>query len=163
MSRWTIRSATPDDAPAIADVHRRSSPDAADHSVHWRTRLSNPAPASAGWVAEDDAGAVVGFCLAGPSPDDGGASTGHVHALYVLPGAAGQGIGSALLAASLRHLRETGFSEATLWVGAGNEHARAFYAARGWRPDGAMYEDATPGGFAVSLRYRRLLARRRRV
>lgn len=176
MNRRTIRRATPDDAPIVAAVHRRSSAAAAGDGSplasvatgvadgqdgYWRTRLARPAAGAAAWVAEDGAGAVVGFCLAGPSPDDGGAAVGHVHALYVLPEAAGRGIGSALLTAALRHLRAAGFSEATLWVGAVNARARAFYETRGWQTDGARYEDATVGGFAVSVRYRRTLPGRR--
>lgn len=49
-------------------------------------------------------------------------------ALYVLPQAAGTGAGTALMRLAAGTTR--------LWVLAENDHARAFYAARGWRPSG---------------------------
>lgn len=49
-------------------------------------------------------------------------------ALYVLPQAAGTGAGTALMRLAAGTTR--------LWVLADNDHARAFYASRGWRPSG---------------------------
>jgi GNAT superfamily N-acetyltransferase len=70
------------------------------------------------WVARTDSG-LVGFA----------AATGReLDALYVLPEAAGAGVGSALLDALGPVLR--------LWVLADNHHARGWYERRRWRATG---------------------------
>jgi GNAT superfamily N-acetyltransferase len=55
-------------------------------------------------------------------------------ALYVLPDAAGRGVGSRLL--------DRAGAVSTLWVLEANHPARRFYERRGWSPDGT----ARPGG-----------------
>jgi ribosomal protein S18 acetylase RimI-like enzyme len=108
-------------------------------------------------VAERD-GAVVGFAHVGPSDDtDVDARTvGELYALHVLPGARGDGVGSALLEAASDRLRGRGFHQAVLWVLSGNAPARALYESQGWAADGAtkLFADAP------ELRYRVELAAR---
>ena len=60
---------------------------------------------------------------------------GEIASLYVLPSAAGGGIGTALLTAGLDELRAHSV-QATLWVFTDNHPARAFYASSGFTPDG---------------------------
>jgi GNAT superfamily N-acetyltransferase len=64
--------------------------------------------------------------------------------LYVVPGAFGRGIGSALLS-EVKRRRPDGF---TFWVFQANEHARRFYERHGCVPirftDGAENEEGTP-------------------
>ena len=127
-----IRRATRADAADIARVHvatwqfayaeiiapeQIASVTVADRVAMWERVLADDAPV---WVAEVQ-GHVVGFASA-----DGARLT----SLYVDPVAQGAGVGSELLAEAER----AGASD--LQVLAGNEHARAFYAARGWRDVG---------------------------
>jgi ribosomal protein S18 acetylase RimI-like enzyme len=72
---------------------------------------------------------MVGFSL--PAPDEG-----YVASLYVSPRAQGSGAGRMLLAEAERRLAGRGARQARLWVFEQNGPSRAFYARRGWRPDG---------------------------
>jgi ribosomal protein S18 acetylase RimI-like enzyme len=105
-------------------------------------------------VAERD-GAGVGFAHVGPSVDtDVDAHTvGELYALHVLPGARGEGVGSALLEAAADRLRGQGFREGVLWVLAGNDPARALYESQGWAADGAtkLFADAPELRYRVEL------------
>jgi GNAT superfamily N-acetyltransferase len=91
-------------------------------------------------VAEDE-GAIQGFACVNPQ-------TGYVWALFVIDGAQGRGIGTALLDAALALAAEAGNRQAFLTTGAGTR-AEGFYASRGWRSMGPNYQ-----GDAV---YRRFL------
>lgn len=59
---------------------------------------------------------------------------GIVENLYVLPDARGEGIGSSLLAAAERRLREHGADAVALNVMADNDDARRFYRDHGYTP-----------------------------
>lgn len=164
MSEATIRRATRHDAEALAAVYVETAsrsergiiPDAvldgrtaAAYVESWRRRLGAPEP-HATWLAERD-GRIVGLCYVMPSPDeDAGPETGHLDMLYVLPSEAGQGIGACLLAAGVAHLEAAGFTEATLWVLAGNVPARRFYERKGWRFTG-LTKQVPEDGFVVDL------------
>jgi hypothetical protein len=51
---------------------------------------------------------------------------------------------------------ERGFTEAVLWVLAGNERAERFYRSDGWTSDGRRRIELIWGGIAVDeVRYRR--------
>jgi GNAT superfamily N-acetyltransferase len=94
--------------------------------------------------------------------DDTGGTVGQVRSLHVDPEAVGRGRGRALLAAARERLRRAGHTEATLWVVADNERARAVYEADGWRLDVATRRDplGLPGEDVPTLevvRLRRLL------
>jgi GNAT superfamily N-acetyltransferase len=125
-----IRRATVADAAAIAHVHR-SARAAAPHPRHvtdeeWRERLEGGAH-----FVWHDRGAVVGFAsVAGD----------RLAALYVLPGAQGQRIGSALLEVAVDH------GARRLEVYADNAGGRRFYERHGW-----VLEDED----AEEARYRR--------
>ncbi len=157
-----IRSATVEDAPAIASIHVRSwqwayrgqLPDdyldrmseTLDRRIERRrAELANLPPEARWWVAEQD-GKIVGFAITGPSRDaDMPPKTGEVELIYLLPEAAGKGVGRALFAHAVADLRERGYERAMLWVLESNARARRFYEAAGWRADGANKTEEWPG------------------
>lgn len=134
-----IRPADASDADALASVHLRSRAAAAmPPGVHAeaevRSWIAGRIREDEAWVAEDDR-EVVGYVrLTATWLDD----------LYVVPGHAGQGIGSALLDLA-KAQRPGGFC---LWVFEMNGPARAFYARHGLveleRTDGSGNEEKAP-------------------
>lgn len=152
------RRATPEDAPAIAEVHTRA----------WQVGYRGQLPDSfldgldtglerrlEGWtratvdpdldvfVAEVD-GLVVGFSSSSASRDPDFADDGELQAIYVLGASWGKGFGSALLEASVTALTARGYPSALLWVLAGNDRSIRFYERHGWALDGA--EKTEPWG-----------------
>lgn len=140
----TIRPATPEDLPRIADVFiaaRAAAAPAMPPSIHpphevraFYGALDLVAGERETWVAEDLRGIVAFLELVGDWLD----------ALYVLPDAQGEGIGTALLDLA-KSLRPRGFS---LWVFETNTPARAFYARHGLaereHTDGSDNEEKAP-------------------
>jgi GNAT superfamily N-acetyltransferase len=116
-----VRDARPEDAAAVAGVHVRSwqaayrglLPDsyldglrAEDRAARYTFDLIGPAhPATSVALAT---GRVCGFVTMGAAGGDAGASTGEIHALYVDPGAWGQGVGRLLLKRARSRLAEQG-------------------------------------------------------
>jgi GNAT superfamily N-acetyltransferase len=165
-----IRAQRPDDAEAVVDVHLRSwrwaytglIPDdyidllwshRADRIVRTRASLVAPEPDHRYWLAELN-GVVVGLASTFPSADDDAEpGTGQVGALYLVPEAAGIGVGRALFARAVDDLRERGSRRATLWVLDTNVRARRFYEAAGWQPDGATKVEDRPGASLHEVRY----------
>ncbi len=92
----------------------------------WRAALADPA----GRILVADAGGVV-VGVTRWTPADA-----TVQSLYVHPDSRGLGAGGALLDAAADDLRAGGATLAHLWVFEANTPSRAFYARRGWRPDG---------------------------
>jgi GNAT superfamily N-acetyltransferase len=136
-----FREATPDDADAIAYVHRTSMREAMPYlpDLHtpeedrrWVTTVVLPNQAV--WVAERD-GQIVGVAALGDE---------WLEQLYVLPEHQDAGIGSRLLAKA-KELRPGGLS---LWAFQRNERARAFYERRGFVAvefgDGSGNEEGEP-------------------
>ena len=135
----TLRPADEDDVPALAAIQRaarRAAPmppsvhDEADVRAWLAQRLRH----DEAWVAELD-GDPVGYArMTETWLDD----------LYVVPGAAGRGVGSALLDV-VKGLRPGGFC---LWVFETNTPARGFYERRGLvaleRTDGSANEEHAP-------------------
>ena len=137
----SIRSATPEDARAIAEVHVATwrgayghvfppevldALDVGERERLWRESLADDDIAV--YIA-DDGDRVVGFVSVGPSRDADG--EGELYAIYVDPDAWGTGAGSALIAAGRRWLAER-YPAATLWVLEDNPRARRFYEREGW-------------------------------
>jgi GNAT superfamily N-acetyltransferase len=167
-----IRDATAPDARAIAEVHVASwrwayrddlpaefldglSVD--DREREWTERFARPDPAAGALVAEDEA-LVVGFCSFGPSRDEiATAATGEVYAIYLLPEAAGRGIGRDLFRATGDRLRALGYDRATLWVMASNERSRRFYEQAAWSWDGRTSEHRFDCGNLPIVRYAAVL------
>jgi chorismate mutase/GNAT superfamily N-acetyltransferase len=134
-----LRPATPDDADAVARVHlaaRRSAamPPGIHSDSDVRRWLGHRIGQDDVWVAEVG-GEVVGYARLTPAWLDD---------LYVLPGHARRGVGSALLDVA-KARQPDGFC---LWVFEINEPARAFYARHGLveleRTDGSANEEQQP-------------------
>ena len=157
----TIRRATPADSPAIAAVHidtwkatytgRIPDPvlehftDRARREQFWSEQLAREAAAeslSHTFVAEDSNGAVAGFAICGPARRDAtdplecAAFAGEIFAIYVQPGAQGNGLGGALLRAAAADLAEQGLNGLLIWCLESNVQARGFYERMGGRPIG---------------------------
>jgi putative acetyltransferase len=139
--RFVIRRATPEDAPALADIHVR----ARRESMSYLPDTHRPEEVLAWinevmpeheevWVAEDE-GRVIGFFAL---------SDDLLYHLYVYPELQGRGAGSALFDL-VRELRPDGFR---LWVFQRNTQAREFYERRGMRvvelTDGSGNEEREP-------------------
>jgi ribosomal protein S18 acetylase RimI-like enzyme len=169
-----IRQADEADARAIAEVRVRTWQKAYSEILpaefldalsvdegesRWRSHLTAPTPGRRTWVAES-AGRVIGFVTAGAPRDEGIAkNTGEVYAVYVVPESWDRGVGRELLAHAQRELSGQGFSEAVLWVLAGNRRARTFYERAGWRADGGAKQDTFGGREVSEVRYRVALGR----
>ena len=150
-----IRDATTSDARAIAEVHvaswrwayRDDLPDASldglsadDRERQWSESLA-PFEPRAGTLVAEERDRVVGFCSFGPSRDDTATDrTAEVLTIYLLPEAAGRGIGRDLFATAVDRLRALGYERATLWVMASNDRSRRFYDRAGWSWDGTTSE-----------------------
>lgn len=137
-----LRPATPEDAPAIADLLIRVRAAAYPHmprGIHTDEECH-------AWVAGWDLAAwEVWVADNGTAPLAVAVVAGDwLHSLYVAPEAAGQGIGGALLDLA-KGIRPTGFC---LWVFESNTPARAFYEHRGLveleRTDGSGNEEKAP-------------------
>lgn len=121
-SEVVIRRADEADAEALAAVHltsRRAAamPPPAHTDGEVRTWLAGRLRHDEVWIAEADGAAAAYVRLSQDWVDD----------LYVVPGRAGEGIGSALLDLA-KQQRPDGFC---LWVFEENEAARSFYRRRG--------------------------------
>jgi ribosomal protein S18 acetylase RimI-like enzyme len=163
MTPGTVRSAEADDLDAVvctflacwhesyaallpADVRNLYTVDSA-------MRLWRRAPLTDLLVAQVPGRGVLGVVWFGADRDD--PARGHVFSLYVHPDSQGLGLGRALLDAAVDRLGEAGYGEATLWMFADNSAARAFYARRGWAPDGGSRTEA--GYRLPEVRLRRTL------
>lgn len=171
MRLLEIRPATPDDAPAIADIHVRAwqwtyrgqvpddyldglTADIPRHIAFKHSLLSNPDNPVRTWVAVRD-GCVVGFVDAGESRDaDADTQTGEIWSVHVDPSVARQGVGRALMGPAVSDLHRRGFTDLTLWVLDSNERARRFYEALDWWPDGASKVEPRQDFDLHEVRYR---------
>lgn len=82
------------------------------------------------YVAEADAGELVGYALGRPQASGGVNFASELVAMHVLPSRQRQGIGRQLFAAMATHLQHHGCSSLVVWVLAANT-ARAFYKQLG--------------------------------
>lgn len=141
-----IRIARLDDAEELATVHVASWQSAyrgiiADdflqklsvekRAVHWREALGDEASQEKVFVAEEDARHIIGFASGGPQRDPVlTAYDGELYAIYLLPTAQRQKVGSRLFHALANQLLRDGFTAMLIWVLAENP-ARKFYEALG--------------------------------
>lgn len=160
-----MRRARPDDGAAIAEVHVRTWQDAYEHVFGaerlagvtvaqrlpmWRQILDDPSQTAL--VAENEDGRIVGWCTVAPSRDAD--ADGELWGIYVLPEAWGSGAGTALMAAGIDTLRESGYREVILWVLEDNPRARRFYEREGWILDGGRRDEEFLGVTVAEVRYR---------
>jgi GNAT superfamily N-acetyltransferase len=135
---------------AFLDSLRVESREAAWHEMLVRD-VDGGLPA---WVAESG-GQVVGFVSTGPPRDeDVSPPAVELYAIYVLPPAWRHGTGRTLIRTATDHWLKDGPRTFVLWVLEGNERARAFYEAMGWRPDGGRQGLEIGGATAIEVRYR---------
>ena len=165
-----IRRATPADANALANLHvdswrtayRGLVPDSHLDSLDYdrraqRFRESLSGHAEETYLAEQD-GDVLGFLTLGGCRDEDvhQEATGEIWGIYLAPQHWRKGIGRLLCRYGERILRSRSYRIATLWVFAGNEQARRFYEAMGYKADGAT-NILSPGAPLEAVRYRRAL------
>ena len=132
-----IRSARPEDAPAVAAIWHAGWPDGhlghvPEELVAVRTEESfhqRAAERVADTVVAEVSGTVAGFTMV---VDD------EVEQVYVGASRRGSGVADALLADAEARIRAAGHARAWLAVVAGNERARRFYERRGWIDDGPL-------------------------
>jgi len=146
VSEWSIRPATLDDAPGVADVvlaarqaNRATIPPLVHSEAEVRSWVRTVLLAEREvWVVDN--GAVIGVLAL---------DLAWLDQLYVRPEYAGQGIGSALLDLA-KAVRPEGFG---LWTFVSNTGAQRFYERHGLvaveRTDGSDNEERAP-----DIRYR---------
>ncbi|HEY2223000.1 GNAT family N-acetyltransferase [Actinomycetospora sp.] len=159
MAIALVRPAVPDDAPAVTVVQREVWTTAwADFlpagitegfddeavSAAWERAAAGPGL----WVATEGS-EVVGFCLAGPAPEedvadavgevpDDAAAVGLVATLLVAPRWGRRGHGGRLLVTAAEALGSGGATRGITWVPERDASSRAFYGRAGWDPDGTV-------------------------
>lgn len=94
----------------------------------------------------------IGMARLGADPDF--SSRGHIFSLYIEPGNAGRGIGSALLAKAMEHLAEGGFTEVSLWVFKANPGAIGLYRKMGFEPTGRERTDVRWQSVEIEMLHR---------
>lgn len=100
-----------------------------------------------------EAGHLVGVSAFCPSRFPVYDGWGEIVSLYLLPEAAGRGLGRALLAAASAGLREMGYANQFLWVLEGNTRAKHFYERAGFLSSGDVLPDTIGGRAVRELRY----------
>ena len=126
-----VRKARLSDLARVLSIERASfGPDsysAATFTAHvFRDRHGS-------FVAEEEAGEVVGYALARMGLGWLGTRRGGITSIAVDPGQRRSGVGRSLLAHSLKYLRENRVTEADLEVGVNNRAGQSLYEAFGFR------------------------------
>ena len=165
-----IRSAVPDDADALAELHVRAwqsayrghmrddfldALDIEKRSAGWRRTLDRGDYGSIMVVERD--GGVAGFCLFDASHDDDAndEKVGEIVAINIHPDHWRCSFGTLLCEHVLHEAAGRGWTSVTLWVIEGNVRARRFYEKLGFAADGRARTDATfAGGPLNEVRYR---------
>ncbi|MDT8991929.1 GNAT family N-acetyltransferase [Curvibacter sp. APW13] len=140
----SIRPATADDLPAVAnlfDQYRQfyeQAPDAALALQFITERFARQE--SVLLVAQDDAGALVGFCQLYPSFCSVEAKPIYVlYDLFVTPSARKTGAGRALMQAAEARARADGKARMDLTTAKTNLRAQSLYESLGWVRDEVFY------------------------
>ena len=99
---------------------------------------------------------MTAFAVVRPSRDEDADSVcvGELDQFYCDPAAWGEGVGRKLMAAAIETLRESGFTDATLWTSKDNHRPRRIYEVAGWSLDGATRDKPWRGSSYRELRYR---------
>ena len=83
------------------------------------------------YVAENNAGDIIGIAMGGPESSNHPLYTGAIYFLYLLPAYHRRGIGRQLLISVVERLMEHGMDSLLIWVLKANAPARRFYEALG--------------------------------
>ncbi|MFC4146465.1 GNAT family N-acetyltransferase [Micromonospora mangrovi] len=112
-----IRTARPDDAPAVVALRARVHPYLVRGVESTRRMIAEPPPGEewTAFVAERD-DRVVGWVSAYRNGQTSTADSGDVSLLHVHPEQRGRGVGDALLDAALGHLRPLGIRRVRAWA-----------------------------------------------
>jgi ribosomal protein S18 acetylase RimI-like enzyme len=125
-----VRRATFGDLPDVVRIERASF---AGKGCSVTTFLAHVLRDRKGLlVGEDDTGRVIGYALARVGLRWLGVRRGGVTSIAVDPQHRRRGIGRALMAAALEHLRSQGVAEADLEVSVANRAAQSLYEAFGF-------------------------------
>ena len=134
---YTIRTARPDDADSVVTMthalnkHDKRSPVLMDAVKFRRDSFAEPS-AFRVFVAEDEAGALVGYTLWYPEYDALGARRGaYMEDLWVDPSARGTGLARRLMASIARENASVGGRYLTWMAKKDNAVGNAFYAKVG--------------------------------
>lgn len=140
MSTIQTRFATLRDLDAVAplfDAYRqfyKQPPDLARARDFMQERMERRE--SVVFVAEDDAGKIIGFCQLYPTFCSVRASHTYVlYDLFVAPEARGTGAGRALMLAAEAHAAKTGAAKMELSTAKTNTVAQGLYESQGWVRD----------------------------
>ncbi|SDP39174.1 L-amino acid N-acyltransferase YncA [Klenkia soli] len=154
---YSVRPATPPDAPEIARVQRVTwrtayrdllpavvldEWDDAAVTARWADSVQNPPTPSHGVLVATENGVVVGYLVHGPAELPPGETpsadgpTSEVHALLVEPRWGRRGHGSRLLAAAVDVLVPTGVRRLQTWVPDADHVTAGFLESAGWAADG---------------------------
>lgn len=163
-----LRRATPDDAKALARVHidswraayrglvADSFLDCLDYerrTIRFRESLS--ASADETYLAEEQ-DAVLGILTLGACRDEDvdPEATGEIWGIYLAPDHWRKGVGRWMCQFAEQLLDSRGYTVVMLWVFEGNQSARRFYEAMGFKADEES-KMLNPGTPLKAIRYRR--------
>jgi GNAT superfamily N-acetyltransferase len=132
-----------------ADYLERFTPELMNR--RWESNMTEPRPGVSYLVAEVD-DELAGYAIIGDYRTQEDAASGEdttgwgeLYAIYTHPDLQGRGAGIAMHDAALAELADRGCTTCALWVLTANDASRRWYAARGWRPDGATSQWDRPG------------------
>ncbi|MYB75963.1 MAG: GNAT family N-acetyltransferase [Chloroflexi bacterium] len=141
-----IRKASTQDAAAIARVHVNTwrttyagilpadflaGLSYANSESNWSQALTADRPGESVFVAETDAGEIVGFANGAPERESDPLYRGEIYSIYLLAAYQRMGVGRRLFTALAQRLRQDGLESFLLWVLKDNLLARRFYESLG--------------------------------
>jgi ribosomal protein S18 acetylase RimI-like enzyme len=130
----------------LPEWRSRAEIDTANREILGKA-LDTPEVGSQIWVAEDENGTPAGFVHLQTQTDYfTGEKHGYISDLAVAATFEGHGVGRTLLDAAEAWARKQNFRLLTLYVFAGNDHARRIYEKRGFAPEVVKYVKKMGGG-----------------
>ncbi len=140
----TIRDATLDDAPAIADIYAHyvrtsvatfelEAPSEADMSRRIERNLASHA-----WLVATQGDAVLGYAYGGPFSDRPAYRWATEVSVYLAPAASRRGVGTTIYQALLERLRRRGFRVAVARIALPNDASLALHERFGFAPSGVL-------------------------
>jgi predicted N-acetyltransferase YhbS len=161
-----VRSATPADAMAIAEVHVRAwqvgyqglvpqtfLDKLSEAEFAGRYRFTADPPNFSHTLIAVDGDAVCGHVTVGTSSDPNLPDWGELRSLYVDPPRWGKGVAQALHAAGRDKLIQAGHRRAFAWILITNSRSRRFHESVDWRADGVERIETHAGHPFHQVRY----------